>query len=331
MTEHGSIGRQVAAGDSVGTAVRCHAELKAAFRSGKLSKPDYIRESFRWHRQLFDYVQIVAGTDVHEIRITADGVRFRLGDEDAELYCPPDEARVAPLEIMNFGAYEGPETRLLNALASQSKAMLDIGANIGVYSIRLALRFPELRVFAFEPIPTSFDYLQRNIAVNAVGERVRAFQYALSDHAGATTLYIAPHNGTNASLQNVAGASDAIELPGLMLTLDDWVRSFGVAPDLIKCDVEGAELLVFRGGLQTLRSHCPVVFSELLRKWAKGFGYHPNDMLELFRSIGYRCFAIGDGGIREIASVDDETPETNYVFVHPERHPNAIPLLVGET
>lgn len=312
------------------TAPRSHAELKAALAEGKLSKPDYIRENLSWHRQLFEYVRIVKDTEIHEIRITADGVRFRLGDEGAELYCPPNEARVAPIEIMNFGTYEGVETKLLNALAAQSKMVLDIGANIGVYSIRLALRFPELRVFSFEPIPTSFDYLQRNIALNAVGERVRAFQYALSDRAGATTFYIAPHNVTNASLQNVASATDALKVPGLMLTLDDWVRSFGVAPDLIKCDVEGGELLVFQGGLETLRAERPVVFSELLRKWAKGFGYHPNAVLELFRSLGYRCFAIGDASVREIDMVDDETPETNYIFVHPERHPNAIQLLTGE-
>jgi len=323
-------GEQAPDGELGGSVLRSHAELKTAFADGRLAKPDYIRESLRWHRRLFEYVPIVAETDVQEIRITAEGVRFRLGDEGAELYCPPDEARVAPIEVMNFGAYEGVETRFLNALAAQSNRVLDIGANIGVYSIRLALRFPQLRVFAFEPIPKSFSYLQRNIAVNAVGERVTAFQYALSNRAGAARLYIAPHNGTNASLQNVAGAGDALEIPGLMMTLDDWVRSFGIVPDLIKCDVEGAELLVFQGGLETLRAERPVVFSELLRKWAKGFDYHPNDVLELFRSLGYRCFAIGDENVREIAVVDNETPETNYIFVHPERHPDAVGLVAGE-
>jgi len=298
--------------------------LKAAYREGRLSKPEYILQSFKSHKQLFEYVSLLADTEVHEIRITECGVRFSIGEEGAELYCPPDEARVAPLEIMNFGAYERVETQLLNALAAKSKTVLDVGANIGVYSIRLALRFPALQIYAFEPIPTSYDYLQRNIALNAVGGRVRAFQYALSDRSGSTTLYIAPGNGTNASLQNVANASDALMVPGLMLKLDDWVRSFGVVPDLIKCDVEGGELLAFQGGRETLAAHRPIVFSELLRKWAKGFGYHPNDVLELFRSLGYRCFAVSEQGCREIPFVDEQTNETNYLFIHPQRHPDAI-------
>lgn len=303
--------------------------LKAAYREGRLSKPEYILQSFKSHRQLFDYVSVLADTEVHEIRISGCGVRFSIGEEGAELYCPPNEARVAPLEIMNFGAYERAETQLLYALAAKSKTMLDVGANIGVYSIRLALRFPALQVYAFEPIPTSYDYLQRNIALNAVGDRVRAFQYALSDRSGTTVLYIVPSNGTNASLQNVANAGDALMIPGLMLTLDDWVQGFGVMPDLIKCDVEGGELLVFQGGIETLKKSRPMIFCELLRKWSKGFGYHPNEVLNLFKSLGYQCFAISENGSREIALVDDETVETNYVFVHPLHHPDATRLLVS--
>lgn len=321
-----SVGESAITTDSINLA-----ELKAAFFEGRLSKPDYILKSFNRHRQLFEYLPIIADTEVHEIRITTDGIRFRVGEENAQLYCPPNEARVAPLEIMNFGAYERAETLLLNVLAARSKTLLDIGANIGVYTIRLALRFPVLQVYAFEPIPTSYDYLQRNIALNALGERVKTFQYALSDRSGATTLYIAPRNGVNASLRNVANASNALEMPGLTITLDDWVRSFGVLPDLIKCDVEGGELLVFQGGIETLKAQRPMVFAELLRKWAKGFGYHPNDVLELFRTLGYRCFAISDSGCREIPFVDDETKETNYIFIHPQRHPEVISLLIRKT
>lgn len=300
-------------------------ELAEAYAQGRLAKADYIRAAHRRHQQLFEYVDRLAAADVRYIHITADGVRFRLGD--AEMWCPPGEARVAPIEALNFGGYEPAETHLLDTLAARATHVLDIGANIGVHTLRLALRFPALRLYAFEPIPTSFDYLQRNIALNAVGERVRTFHCALADRNGATSLYLAPGNGTNASLRNVAAAADAVKVPGLTLKLDDWCRSYGVVPDLIKCDVEGGELAVFTGARDTLARARPMVVSELLRKWSRPFGYHPNDLLDLFAGLGYHCFAIGEAGIRPITRVDQDTPETNYAWVHPERHPEAMQAL----
>jgi hypothetical protein len=54
---------------------------------------------------------------------------------------------------------------------------------------------------------------------------------------------------------------------------------------LIKADVEGAELLVVQGGLQTIAKYRPLIFLELLRKRSKPFGYHPNDVIQLLASI----------------------------------------------
>jgi FkbM family methyltransferase len=189
------------------------------------------------------------------------------------------------------------------------------------------MRQPSARVHAFEPMPQAHAFLQRNIAANGVGERVTSYNYGLSEACGSFEFFIAPTGGTNASLLNVAGAADARSVMGLTLTLDQWVRNQQLKPDFIKCDVEGAELLVFRGGRETLARDKPLVFAELLRKWAKPFGYHPNDMLAFFRELGYRCYAVGTAGVRRLDEVSDQTPETNYAFVHAEVHGAAIQAL----
>lgn len=295
-------------------------QLKSLFREGKLDKKEYIHEAYLFHSLLFDYSKILNGTEVNEIRITSNNICFQVGNEGMKLLCPPNEARVAPIESINFDKYEPNETRILNIIANHSKCLVDIGANIGIYSIGLALNSPSLLVYAFEPTPTSFVYLQRNIALNGIGKRVIAFQYALSDRIGSSVLHIAPQHGENASLQNVANAADALMLTCLTTTLDSWVENFNVKPDLIKCDVEGGELLVFRGGLESIKKFRPVVFSELLRKWAKGFGYHPNEVLNLFSSLNYKCFAIGNKKIRAVDIIDEYTPETNYLFIDPSHH-----------
>lgn len=303
--------------------------LKEKFRDGTLAKPDFIQRALELHRVLFDYVDVTRSTDVKEILITEEGISFVLGEERIRLYCPEHEARVAPVEVMNFGRYEPQETRVMDFLCANSRNILDVGANIGLYSIRFAKRFPDARIFSFEPMPVSHAFLQRNIAANAVGDRVTCFNYGLSETGGAVQFFIAPTGGTNASLKNVADAKDASSVVGLTLTLDQWVDNQRVAPDFIKCDVEGAELLVFRGGRQTLEKHRPIVFAELLRKWSKPFGYHPNDMLAFFAALGYRCLAVGDAGIRTISEVTDETPETNYAFLHADRHGEMIERLLA--
>ena len=307
------------------------ADLKAKFSAGIISKAEFIRESYEAHKRLFDYVDAMHRTDVKEIRVTPTGVLFLVGDENIWLECPPGEARVAPIEILNFDCYEPSETRVMDLLSAGARTVLDVGANIGWHTIRFARRLPSAKIFAFEPLPTSFAYLQRNIALNNAGAGVAALNYGLSETNGSVHFFIAPKNGTNASLKNVAGSEDAQPVAGLTLTLDQWVHNYQVTPDFIKCDVEGAELLVFRGGRKTLMEHRPVVFTELLRKWSKAFDYTPNDVIAFFDEIGYSCFGVGDKAVRRVTSVTEETTETNYAFLHRNVHADLIAKLAGVT
>ena len=302
--------------------------LQAQFEAGELTKAEFIAQANHLHQQLFALIPPLIKSEVHQILIDGEGIRYVMGDEAVALWCPANEARVAPLETLNFGAYEPEESALMNRLAAGSKCILDIGANIGYHALRLAQRELTATVHAFEPLPQSFEFLSRNVALNALGERVRCYAHGLSNANGSFEFFIAPENGTNASLRNVAGRSDARCITGLALTLDSWTANTGATPDFIKCDVEGAELLVFQGGRELLGQHKPRVFTELLRKWSAPFGYHPNDVIAFFAELGYGCWGVGEYGLREIESVTDETVETNYAFLHHEAHAALIAELL---
>lgn len=304
------------------------AELQAAHRAGTLAKADFIAQACALHQPLWAYRDLFSDDGVRELRVTPRGVQFLMGEEAVWIEAPAGEARVAPLETLNFGgAYEAAESRAMNLLAAGSRCILDVGANLGIHALRLAVREPQSTVHAFEPLPQSFEFLSRNIALNGLGDRVRAHGFGLSRENGSFHFHIAPENGTNASLLNVAERADARRVVGLTLTLDDWARNTGAAPDYLKVDVEGAELWVFEGGAQTLERHRPRVFCELLRKWSAPFGYHPNDVLRFFARLGYGCWAVSDAGVRELLEVTDETVETNYAFLHREAHRETIGLL----
>jgi len=303
-------------------------ELQTAHREGRLSKADFIQQACQGHQALWQLLPHLRSSEVKEIRLTPDGVQFLMGAESVRLWAPAHEARVAPLEALNFGAYESEETAVMNLLAAGARCILDVGANIGYHALRLALREPQAVVYAFEPLPAALEHLQRNVALNGLGEQVRVHAHGLSKANGSFEFFIAPENGTNASLLNVAGRDDARRVVGLTLTLDDWARNTGAAPDYIKVDVEGAELLVLQGGQATLAQHRPKVFAELLRKWSAPFGYHPNDVLALMAGLGYGCWAVGPHGNRRLLEVTDDTPETNYAFLHHEAHADTIAALV---
>ncbi|MBV5329624.1 MAG: FkbM family methyltransferase, partial [Chlorobium sp.] len=89
-------------------------------------------------------------------------------------------------------------------------------------------------------------------------------------------------------------------------------------------DVEGAELFAFQGAMKTLQRDKPIVFTEMLRKWAEKFNYHPNDIITLFSSLEYRCFYADGSNLKELAEMTDDTVETNFFFLHSGKHQQLI-------
>jgi FkbM family methyltransferase len=301
--------------------------IKDKFLSGNLTKENFINQAMDMHNQLFDYFEIIKNTDINKINITQDGVSFLIGEYSIKLFIPSRESRVVPLEIMNFGRYEPDVTYIMDLLTPNAKQILDIGANIGYHSIRFAKCSSECIIHAFEPVPVSHSYLQRNVTENNVRSQISTYNIGLSDNNGKCDFFIPPSCATNASITNVSGASNAEKITIQTMTLDDWCQNQNIRPNFIKCDIEGAELLAFRGGVNTLLIDKPLIVSEMLRKWSAPYGYHPNDMINFFNKLGYVCFGIGKGETNLVKEVFEESVETNYVFLHTEAHHKIIDKL----
>jgi FkbM family methyltransferase len=229
------------------------------------------------------------------------------------------DQRLVPIEILNFGAYEMAEWTVLRGLLEDRMTMFDIGANVGWYSMNLARAFPQARILAFEPIPATHSYLRKNLELNQI-PNVQPGNFGFSDRAGELTFYYYPEGSGNASAADLTGTGAAQKLTCRVRTLDDFIAETGERVDFIKCDVEGAELFVLQGGAATLQRHKPIVFAEMLRKWAAKFGYHPNQIIEFMARLGYQCFTANGEHLRQFRTMDENTVETNFLFLHPERH-----------
>ncbi|MHB8635072.1 MAG: FkbM family methyltransferase [Fimbriimonadaceae bacterium] len=291
-------------------------KLRRDFESGDLPKSEFIDNAAEIHRGLFQVCDALETSGVHRIELTPAGVLYELDGSHAKFRFKHFDKRIAPIESLNFGPYEPEVLSILTRLADAipDVPIFDIGANIGWYSVQLAIKYPGRSVVAFEPSPTTFTQLRDNVVANALSN-VQLVNLGLGE---------APTEGFLADVPEVSGAAyvadHKTDKPISIDTLDNFCARENIAPGLIKADVEGFELFVLAGAGTVTKSARPAWVMELLRKWSARFGYHPNDVLAMMSAWGYVCFAIGASGLRAIDEVTAQSEETNYLFLHREAH-----------
>lgn len=301
-----------------------------AFSTGKLDKAAYIKTMYEQHHAiLFDYAENLARTNISKIEIEDGRVIMTSRDKGIRISCGLGDHRIAPVETLNFQDYEKAESDMLHALIGENDVVLDIGANIGWYSISIAKTKRDVRVHAFEPIPRTYAQLSENVALNPVGKNIQLNNFGLSNKAEELTFYYYPEGSGNASSSNLSERTDVEKISCLVRTMDEYVEGENIVVDFIKCDVEGAELFAFLGGAQTIARDKPIVFSEILRKWSAKFNYDPNDIFSFFFGLGYRSFTVKDGFLFEFKEMTGETIETNFFFLHQEKHAEKICQFLG--
>jgi FkbM family methyltransferase len=199
------------------------------------------------------------------------------------------------------GDAEPEVQQLLAEVVKPGQTVYDVGANIGFFTILCSrLVGPEGHVYAFEPIPENLHTLRHNIALNGL-RNVTIVEKALSSSTGTAEMFVSPWSAFHSL--NVEGATkvedhgpEEGEITVQTVTLDEFVaREGGRAPDLVKIDVEGAELIVLAGMGETLRSRRPLLLVEL-HDTKDGYA-------EFVGSIDYEARVI-DGDSPELADAD---------------------------
>lgn len=207
--------------------------------------------------------------------------------------------------------------------------VFDIGANTGWYAINILLSRKAAVIYCFEPIKSAYSYLAKNFKLNNL-KTDKLYNIGLSDKNEEIKFYFDMEYSMASSMANLRGGQKTITEKCKTRRLDDFISELPSFKklDFIKCDVEGSELFVFKGGIETIKKYKPVIFSEMLRKWSKKFNYHPNDIINLLSPIGYECYIFGKNKIKKIKLVDENTVETNFLFFHREKHANLAKKLI---
>jgi FkbM family methyltransferase len=297
---------------------------KRKYSTGEITKQEFIQEMFISHNNLFEYVELLKNVDMKEISITKDGILFTTLEDEIKLSCAKNDKRIAPFEILNFGEYEIGDASFIFKMIKDGDCIVDIGANIGWYSISMAKKFPTSSIYAFEPSPITYRDFLKNLEINNI-KSVAAFNNGLGEKKDVVSFFADPNTSVSNSAKNISDVSDPLVFECNIEKLDDIVEESNIIPNFIKCDVEGAELFVFKGAFETLKLHQPIVFSEMLRKWSAKFNYHPNKIIALFHTLGYKCYTkMGLEKLEEINEVTENTVSTNFFFLHPLKHQNII-------
>lgn len=213
-------------------------------------------------------------------------------------------------------------------LVRRGDTVLDIGANTGYYTDLFShLVGGRGRVHAFEPVPPTFAELRQHVrSANVVFNNC-----ALADTETTMDLHLPGDDHGQASLARHTFGSWTAEasvrtFPCRVTTLDAYAESQGIdGLSFVKCDVEGAELLVLRGAVRTIRRFTPLLFLEVSRHWTADFGYEPADLARFLEPLGYsRFFLVTDrlvplSDLRRDLAVQSLPDSANLLCAH-DRH-----------
>lgn len=168
---------------------------------------------------------------------------------------PGDSPVFLFLEICANGCYR---KRLR---APRNGAVVDIGANIGLFSIDCALRHRDVRIHAYEPNPATFLTLVRNIADNGLGDRVEAFNEAVGGTSGRARLWVSD-GSIRASVHPTPGepAVRAVDVP--QVDLSEAIARAKGSIDVLKIDAEGAEADILEAAPRSVLSRVEQVVGE---------------------------------------------------------------------
>lgn len=198
------------------------------------------------------------------------------------------------LKLSTDGIFEPVETNLVKRAVRKGSVVLDIGANIGYYTLIFAKLVGEHgKVFAFEPEPFNFKLLKKNVEINNY-QNVILQNSAISNNNGKTKLYLSQEqSGTHRIFPSDMCSNNYVEVE--MIRLDDYFKNNVLAEKIsfVKIDVEGAELGVLEGMKSLLELNKKLeILIEFIPPYIKEFGANPIDILILLENYNFKIHLV---------------------------------------
>ena len=208
------------------------------------------------------------------------------------------------LNLFLNGIYEEFETNFVKKEIKKGDVVLDIGANIGYYTLIFAKLVGETgKVFAFEPDPINFSLLKKNIEINGY-KNVVLIQKAVSDKSEKLKLFLSETNNGDHRIYNWDGSRKSVEIESIKL--DEYFEDTKQRINFIKMDIQGAEYGAVSGMTNLLNQNKSVkIISEFWPTGLKRFGGSAIKYLELLEKNDFKLYELNEKNKR-LDPVSDE-------------------------
>jgi FkbM family methyltransferase len=222
-------------------------------------------------------------------------------------------------EELFTGTFELNERRFVERFVKPGMIVLDVGAHAGYYTLLTSkLVGRSGRVFAFEPSPRERQRLLQHLRLNRC-RNVTVERVALSDRRGDGELFVFDRaTGCNSFHPGDTRGAHRVTVP--VTTLDElFAAGVFTTVDVVKMDIEGAELSALRGAERIFRDVRPALLCEVHDKRTAPWGYRARDIIDVVAAWGYRWYSIEDRGSVSPISPDATTFFGNAVALPVER------------
>lgn len=202
------------------------------------------------------------------------------------------------------GEYEPDVTDFILNNLKKGDVFMDIGANIGYFSILASKRVGNSgEIYAYEPNPVTLNRLKRNISINQI-ENIYVKPFAVSNSRESINFYIPKFK--NSGMSSLRGIENSKVVKVNTIILDDRLNQLPKIK-LIKLDIEGAEHLAISGMVKLLRRDKPMLLLELTDEFLKEFDSSAFKLLQFLSSFGYRIFNINGNEILDYSNLGKQT------------------------
>ena len=214
--------------------------------------------------------------------------------------------------------YEPLETDLVKKVIQSGDVVIDVGANIGYYTLIFAkLVGKNGKVYAFEPDPMNFNILKKNVEINGYNNVILTDK-AVSNKLETTKLYLSKNLGGH-RLYSSAEGNKFVEVQ--TTKLDDFFKDKPKKVNFIKLDIEGFEYVALKGMRQLIKKNNDIVImTEFLPSGLQDFGLEPKDYISLLKKhkfiisfVDYEISSIRKITDKELLGIAKKTMRNQYI------------------
>ncbi len=247
---------------------------------------------------------LFGGNPPKKYRIPVNGnIRYILNNGQNFVLATNETCFVTSEIFWNGGYLNYEYTEIFIELIKSCEVFLDIGAQLGYYSILAKKINPTLEVHLFEPAPGSLHYLNINLAKNHLKDKLQIHKLAVSEKNGKTTFYQNyntkykyvkyPLRGGNNTLNPTMVSNEKFEVD--TVTLDTFVTKQNLdIVSIIKMDTEGTEHLIISNGIESIKKLRPIIITEMLIQHASS----ATQILDLIEPLNYNVYYHKDKSLK---------------------------------